>query len=306
MEILPQLLVNALIQGSIYALASAGLSLTYGLMRVLNFAHGHFMMVGAYLFYLLTVEWSWLAGQNLWASLALAGAATVLFVVVFAMVTLRVFVAPFSRFSSLLPFVTTLSLATILESAVAMIFGVNVKTLSRGMEINSIELSLGHPEIQVFITPVQLIIIASALVLLVLLALLVHTTPFGRKVRALAEHREAAEGLAINSTLCNYLVFIVGALFAAYAGIMVGYETNLQPTMGGVYTIKAFAAMVLGGLGNIWGTIAGSFILGLVENLSVGLLDIPAGYKDAFAFIIILLVLLFKPKGLFNTRSREA
>ena len=91
---------------------------------------------------------------------------------------------------------------------------------------------------------------------------------------------------------------------------MVGYETNLQPTMGGAYTIKAFATMILGGLGNLWGTVLGAYILGLVENLSIGLdfggYSIPAGYKDAFAFSIILVVLLFKPQGLFRTRTRSA
>ncbi|RIK99786.1 MAG: branched-chain amino acid ABC transporter permease, partial [Proteobacteria bacterium] len=91
--------------------------------------------------------------------------------------------------------------------------------------------------------------------------------------------------------------------------VMVGYETNLQPTMGNAYTIKAFAAMILGGLGNIWGTIAGSYILGLVENLSIGLdfggYSLPAGYKDAFAFVIILLVLLFKPEGIFRFGARK-
>lgn len=101
----------------------------------------------------------------------------------------------------------------------------------------------------------------------------------------------------------------MGTLIAAYAGILIGYEMNLQPTMGNAYTIKAFAAMILGGLGNIWGTIAGSYILGLVENLSIGLefggYSIPAGYKDAFAFAVILLVLLFKPLGLFNSEARR-
>jgi branched-chain amino acid transport system permease protein len=97
-------------------------------------------------------------------------------------------------------------------------------------------------------------------------------------------------------------------LLGAYAGVLVGYETNIQPTMGGSYTMKAFAAMILGGLGNVWGTIAGAYILGLVENLSIGLdfggYSLPAGYKDAFAFAIILVVLLCRPQGLFGAKAR--
>jgi branched-chain amino acid transport system permease protein len=107
-----------------------------------------------------------------------------------------------------------------------------------------------------------------------------------------------------------YGVFIVSVLLAAYAGILVGYETNIQPTMGGSYSIKSFAAMLLGGLGSIWGTILGALILGLVENLSIGLdfggYSLPAGYKDAFAFVIILLVLLVRPQGLLGTKARSA
>ena len=104
------------------------------------------------------------------------------------------------------------------------------------------------------------------------------------------------------------LVFSVAVLLTVFGGVMIGYETNLQPTMGNSYTIKAFAAMILGGLGNIWGAVAGSYILGVIENFSIGLefgsYSLPAGYKDAFAFLVILLVLLFKPSGLFNKRGR--
>ena len=98
-------------------------------------------------------------------------------------------------------------------------------------------------------------------------------------------------------------------MLASLAGVLVGYETNMQPTMGTAYTVKAFAAMILGGLGNFWGTIISSYVLGLVENLSIGLdfggYSIPAGYKDAFAFMIILLVLLFKPEGIFSKKRRK-
>jgi branched-chain amino acid transport system permease protein len=148
------------------------------------------------------------------------------------------------------------------------------------------------------------------LVLLGVLAFVIHFTSLGRRIRAMSEHGPAAESLGVDKRWTSYLVFGTGTLLAAYAGIMVGYETNLQPTMGSSYTIKAFAAMILGGLGNIWGTVLGSYILGLIENLSMGLdfggYSIPAGYKDAFAFTIILIVLLFRPQGLFNKAQRKS
>jgi branched-chain amino acid transport system permease protein len=296
MDILPQLLVNALIAGSIYALASAGLSLSYGLLRILNFSHGHLMMVGAYMFYWLSVDLS----QGFITSVILSMAIMALI----SIISIRIFVFPFLKYSFILVFVTTLALSTILESAIAMLFGVNVKSLTVGADI------VAYSFWGIYITPIQIIIIASAFIVLGILAFLVHLTPLGRRMRALSEFSQAAESLGVNYKLITYSVFVAATILAAYAGVLVGYETNMQPTMGNSYTIKAFAAMILGGLGNVWGTIIGSYILGLIENLSIGLdfwgYSLPAGYKDAFAFIIILLVLLFKPQGLFNTASRRA
>lgn len=296
MEILPQLLVNALIAGSIYALASSGLSLSYGLLRILNFAHGHLMMAGVYFFYFATAL--------LGLSLLPAGLLTIAFSVALAFVTLRIFILPFSKYSFILTLVTTLALSNILEAGVSMIFGVNVKSLSAGGSARSIEIG------SVYITPIQIVIISSALVLLSVIAFVIHSTSLGRKIRALSETPHPAQSLGISRVRVSYGLYTLATLLAAYAGILVGYETNMQPTMGTTYTIKAFAAMILGGLGNFWGTIAGSYILGLVENLSIGLdfgdFSIPAGYKDAFSFMIILLVLLFRPQGLFTPRKRVA
>lgn len=295
MDILPQLLVNAIIAGSIYALASVGLSLTYGLLRILNFAHGHMMMVGVYFFYLCSQE----LGFNIW----LSGGASLLFAIVFSIIALKVFILPFSRYSFILTFVTTLALSNMLESLVSMIFGVNVKSLGSSVSMESYEVA------GVFFTPIQVVIVVSALAILSFTGFVIHSTSLGRKVRALSQDPFAARSLGISQAKMSYLVFAFATCLAMYAGVLIGYETNMQPTMGGSYTIKAFAAMILGGLGNIWGTLAGSYILGLVENLGIGLdfggYSIPAGYKDAFAFVIILFVLLFKPNGIFKSKGRE-
>jgi branched-subunit amino acid ABC-type transport system permease component len=296
MEILPQLLVNALITGSIYALASSGLALAYGILRILNFAHGPMMMVGAYTFFFASVQ----LGFGVLTSALL----TIVLTIIFAAVVLRVFILPFTRYSFMLTLVTTLALSNILEAMISMGFGVNVKSFPLAGGISSIEIW------GMYITPVQILIITSAIVLLSSLAFVIHSTSIGRKIRAISEHPHAAESLGIAQKAVSYKVFIIGTLLAAYAGVLVGYETNLQPTMGNAYTIKAFAAMILGGLGNVWGAVIGSYIIGLIENLSIGLdfgpYSIPAGYKDAFAFVIILLMLLFKPQGLFGKIKRTA
>lgn len=296
MDIFAQILVNALIAGSIYALASSGLSLVYGVMRVLNFAHGHLMMTGVYFYFFAKVQMGWgIAGSILFTIASMTLLSTVVF---------RVFVSPFSRLSFLLTLVTTLALSNMLEALVSIFFGVDVKSLSTGIAGQSLQLG------SIYITPIQILIIASAIFLLFLFAFIIHSTAVGRKIRAVSESPHAAESISISSQKVSCCVFLLGTLLAAYAGILVGYETNMQPTMGTIYTIKSLAAMIFGGLGNIWGAIFGSYLLGLIENLSLGLdfwgFSLPAGYKDAFSFVIILLVLLFRSQGLFGAKLRTA
>lgn len=250
-------------------------------------------MLGAYLF---------LLSHNILAlPFPAAISLTLLCICTFALLAHTIFIQPFITYSSLLPLVSTLALGTIIESLVAIFFGVNVKSL----ETTSVE---SYQIASVYITPTQIFIVASAIITLSLLALTIHHTSIGRKIRAVAEHPHAAESIGINNALISKGGFVLSAVLAAFSGILIGYETNLQPTMGGSYTIKAFAVMVLGGLGNIWGVLIGSIVLGLVENLSIGIdfgnWSLPAGYKDAFAFCFILLMLLFRPQGL-TTQARR-
>lgn len=301
LSIVPQLVANSLISGSLYALVSLGLCLGYGLLRVLNFAQGHFITVGAYLFYAVCVLW--LGGEFSSTNFLASGITILAAMLMLSWLTLRLFVFPFMPYSTLLPFVATLALGTMIESAIAMIFGVNVKSLT--VDYSSESFSL----MGALITPDQVVIIISTICILLLTAILIHLTPIGRKIRAISQNRYAASGLGVHDRSICYLVFGIGTVVAAYAGVMAGIVTNVQPTMGNAYTIKAFAAMILGGLGNVWGTMLGSYLLGFVENFSLGVefngYSLPSGYKDAFAFIVIILVLLFKPQGLFVGKVRR-
>lgn len=295
LDIIPQLLVNSLVTGSIYALASAGLALSFGVLKILNFAHGHLMMLGAYVFLLFYGILGW--------HIAPAGGATVLVMALVALVTIKVFVAPFSKINPLLPLVTTIALSSMLEAIVSICFGVNVQSLSRGGFYDSINLY------GVYITQIQIIIIATAIVLFPILGVVIHRSPLGRAITALTESREVAGALGIKDKWIVRGVFIVGVLLATLAGILVGFETNLQPTMGNSYSVKAFAAIILGGLGSVGGAIGGSIILGFIENFCIGLdfwgYSLPAGYKDAFGFLSIIVVLLIRPQGLFGKASRR-
>lgn len=293
--ILPQLLVNALITGSLYALVSAGLVLTYSVLRVLNFAHGHLMMLGGYTFLFFQVE-----GE---LGVLPAAVCSAVVMVVVALITLSVFIAPFTRSNTLLPLVSTIALGTMIESGVSLLFGVNVRAFPNQAAHQSLEWY------GIFFTPLEGLIVVSAVALLFFIAVVVHHSPLGRTIRAIAEHPAAAEGLGISAQRVSRATVIGAVLITTYAGVLIGLETNLTPTMGSAYSIKALAAMVLGGLGNVWGTVAAAFSLGLIENLVLGLnvgdYSLPAGYKDGFAFAIILMVLLLRPSGLFGTRLRS-
>jgi len=292
-SLFPQLIVNSLITGSLYALIAIGLSLNYGLLRVLNFAHGHMMMVGAYGYYYFSQQQEWGFATSAIGTLGVA--------MVLAAVTLVVFIRPFLRFSTQLTLVTTLALGTMLESIVSLLFGVNVKSIM-GYSGESLEIG------SVFVTPIQIGIIISSIVVLSLVAFLIHGTSLGRAIRAVRESPTAAQSLGISQRMVTGGVFLLATVLACFAGVMVGIETNLQPTMGNSYTMKAFAAMILGGLGNVWGTAVGAYIVGFIENFSIGLdfwgVSLPTGYKDAFAFVIILAMLLVRPQGLFGVRNR--
>jgi branched-subunit amino acid ABC-type transport system permease component len=294
MSLVPQLLLNSLITASIYAFAGVSLTLTYGLLRVFNFAHGHVMMLGAYLFFSLKYQVNLGFFESMGGTLVLA--------IPLTFCVDRCFIQPFLRFSPLVVFIATLTLGIAIEAIVSLYFGVDVKSLGYELRLESFGLY------GVFITPVQAIILVTAVTLLPVLAIVIHSTPFGRRLRAVAFDACAAESLHIPHHLLLFSTLVISTVFAFLAGIMLGYETSLFPTMGYTFTVKAFATFVLGGLGSIWGTIAGSLVLGLVENFSIGMdffgFSLPAGYRDAFSFVVILGALLWRPQGLVGVLKR--
>lgn len=295
LDILPQLIANSLIAGSVYALVSAGLAMVYGLLRILNFSHGHVLMASAYCYYYYNSVCGW--------SIISSGAATLVFAILIGIFSFAVFIQPFLRYNVLLAFVTTLTLGILLESIITILAGVNSKSFKVEEYFETF-----HLFDSVYITFIQVVIIVSAIVILSILAWFIHKTLPGRYIRALSQHRFAAEAIGIDGRKIYYFVYCLSAVITAYAGILIAYDNNISPTMGHSYSIKPFAVMILGGLGNLWGTIIGSYFLGLVENFSIGIdfwgYSLPAGYRDAISFLIILSVLIFKPSGIFAGKSR--
>jgi len=175
-----------------------------------------------------------------------------------------------------------------------IVAGADIKTFNlpaqRGYEIGP-----------VFITPVQLVIIATSLLAMVSLYLLLGRTKLGKAIRAVADDINLAEVAGINSNLVISAVFAIGSALAALAGALIGLDTNLQPTMGFNITVKAFAAVILGGLGSVPGAIVGGFLIGIAENLGVWV--IPAVWKDTIAYGILIVMLFFRPNGIFGKKE---
>lgn len=293
-SILPQIIVNALISGSHYALTASGLVLLFAMFRSLSFAHGYMVMCGAYVYLLSHIIFSF--------NVLISSVISFISIGILQFIAFKGVIKPFLSAPPLLPFITTMVLGVVLENVIAIFFGVQVRSISESFSIDSIEL------FGAFITHFQLITIIGSAILLGLFLAFVFFTSFGRQVRACASSREVAQACGINFPKLSFVVCIISGGFAAIAGIAIGIETNITPTMGGYYTIKAFAAMVLGGMGSIPGAIFGSFILAFIEHLSVGVsindFSLPSSYKDAFSFFIIFLVLLLRPQGLLSAKKR--
>ena len=189
---------------------------------------------------------------------------------------------------------TAIAVSFILDAAVMIWMGADIKSyrlpVVRGWQVGPI-----------LITPVQAIIIGSSFAFMLALYLLLTYTSLGRAIRAVADDVNLAQVSGINGNIIISAVFAIGSALAAAAGILIGMDTNLQPTMGLIIMVKAFAAVVLGGLGNVYGAIIGGFIIGIVENL--GIWVIPPVWKDTIAYGILILVLFVRPAGLFGSKD---
>ena len=290
-----QLLANALITGSLYALAAAGMTLTYIAFRILNFAHGTLIMLGAYLFYFCL--------GSLQLPVLLSIFIIALMAALLAPLLRSIFIAPFSKQHALLPFVSTLALSIFLESIVSMIAGVDVRSFPTDQTSNSNLLFSA-----VYITDIQIQIIVATLSLLLVLALWIRYSPFGVIMRALSEAPTYLYANGCNVVRYQLLIFSAALFLCFLCGYFLGLETNLQPLMGSSIMIKAFAAMIAGGMTSVFGAILAAYFLAIIESLGIGLdmgaFSIPASYRDSISLVIILVVLLVRPNGITAGKGR--
>ncbi len=288
MDELLQHLVNALILGSTYALLGIGLTLIFGIMRVVNFTHGELYALGAYAVFFLEVS----LGVNFFLALVLA-------------VIIGCAVGAAIEFVLLRPLLDADIDTTMLVMIGAWIVMQNTELLYWGGVSKAVMTPFPDEPLQVgpiFVSWLRLFVLVMALILIGATYVLINRTKLGKAMRATFQDRDTAALMGVNVKGIYTATFAIGSGLAAAAGALLGPVFLVTPSMGDLASLKAFAIVILGGLGNITGATLGGFILAFVEEIGAGYIS--SGYRDAMGFLIIIIVLLFKPTGLFARVER--
>lgn len=281
-----QLLFNSLITGSIYSLVAVGFSLIYATNRFMHFAHGVSVVAASYILFTLFN----LLGINFWISCLL----TILIAGGIGVLIYKFLYDPLKKrnSSNVILLISSIALLILIENIILLLFGANVKS------IGYFEVSKGLELLGAVITPLQIVIILISIILLMGLYLFMNKTILGRNIRAVADQKELAAIMGLNTERLMTIAFFIGSLLAGVAGVLVGIEQNMTPTMGTNLMIKGFSGAVIGGILSVPGAVVGSYIVGIAENFGTWFL--PSGFKDAITFGLLFLFLLFKPQGIFG------
>jgi branched-chain amino acid transport system permease protein len=285
-SVLLQQLVNGVTIGVVYALIAVGLTLVFGILDVINFAHGEFYMIGAFLTHALTVR----VGADYFLALMLAavGGAVV------GVIAERLSVRPLKDRHMFTVVLSTLGLSILLQ---------NGALLTLGPDPREIDLAWGSRPIiigGVVITYLRVAVLATGAALIVILTWFIRRTIWGMAMRAIATNRAAAALMGINVDRIYALTFAIGAALAGVAGGLLGAMFTIEPSMGEWAVVKAFSVVIMGGMGNVPGAVLGGIILGVAESLGAGFLPGGTSYKDGIGYAILILVLLCRPQGLFG------
>ena len=305
MDIFLQQIINGLVQGSVYALVALGYTMVYGIMGLINFAHGEVVMIG-------TMVCITVAGGLIKAGLpvALAGflglGSSILVCMALGWGLERVAYRPLRNAPRLTPLITAIGMSIVLQNLAMMIWGRNYLTFPALLPKVDYEFAGAN------FTLIQLTIVIVSAATMAGLLLLVYRTKLGMAMRATAQNAAVASLMGVNSNRVIAAAFVIGSALAALAGVMVGsYYEIAHYQMGFMLGLKAFTAAVLGGIGNLAGAMAGGILLGIIEALGAGYIgDLTNGflgshYQDIFAFIVLIVVLMFKPSGLFGEKTGD-
>ncbi|MBA3877796.1 MAG: branched-chain amino acid ABC transporter permease [Anaerolinea sp.] len=292
METLVQQVLDGLMIGAAYALMATGLTIIFGLMDVVNFAHGEFYMLAAFLLFQLSA----VMGVPYFVALPVA----VLSVGALGVVVQRTLVRRLrggSRLNYLYATsIATIGLSIVLQNGAQLVWGAVPKSIPQPFPTEPILLA------GVALSPVRLFILLTSIVVIAVLGIGLMRTLAGRMVRATFQDREAAALIGLPVDRIDALAFGGGTMLAALAGVLLGSAFQVYPTMGGLATLKAFTVVILGGMGSFPGAIAGGFLLGVSESMAAGYIS--AGLKDAIGFAVVVAVLMIRPTGLLPAVRR--
>jgi branched-chain amino acid transport system permease protein len=291
MRQLMQQLWNGLAIGSVYSLVAVGYTLVFGVLKFINFAHGSVLTVGAYIA-LYSVLRHWLPFPLAFGlSLVLSG--------FFAMQTeqrayrpLRLKGAP-----KLNLLITSIGVSLLVENFLVVFVSADFQPFPRVMSTTPLTVA------GMMIPPNDLLLVGTGLLLMFALSYFVNFTLTGLSIKAVALDRDAAALMGINTDKTISLTFFIAGLMASAAGVLIGMKFNVNPYLGGLFGLKSFAAAVVGGIGSVQGAYLGGYLIGFLETLGAGYVS--SNYKDGIAFVLLVLVLLFKPSGLLGKGTQE-
>ncbi len=287
-----QYLINGISIGGIYAIIALGYTMVYGIAKMLNFAHGDIIMVGAYTSFCVTAY----LGLGSFAGLLLA----ILVCTALGILIERIAYKPLRGAPSLAVLITAIGVSYFLQNAAQLIWGTAPKNFTSIVSFPPLRLFDG----QLVITGEVIVTVAAAAVTMIAMTLFTEKTRMGKAMRAVAEDREAAQlmGIHVNQTIS--VTFAIGSALAAVAGVLFCSSIpTLQPTIGSMPGIRAFTAAVFGGIGSIPGAMLGGIVLGIIETFSKAYLD--TQFSDAIVFMVLIVVLLVRPAGLLGRQVQE-
>ena len=309
MDIFLQQIINGLVLGSIYALIALGYTMVYGVLGIINFAHGEVLMIGAMVsLSLLRLILSLTSDLPGWLTLLIVLPVTMAVCAVLSYWIERIAYRPLRNAPRLAPLISAIGMSILLQTIAMLIWSRNPMTYPQLLPSNPIELGTTGATI----TGKEIVIIAVALAVMCGLLFLVEKTKLGRAMRATAEQTQIAALMGVNPNRVISITFMLGGALAGLAGVMIASNYgNVHFYMGFIPGLKAFTAAVLGGIGNLQVAMLGGLLLGLIESLGAGYIGELTGgvfgsnYQDIFAFLVLILVLVLRPTGLLGEKVSD-
>ena len=298
MEVMIQQLVNGLFLGSIYALMALGYTMVYGIIKLINFAHGEIYMIGSFIGYFLLNTfntWGFLnSGVGFFVAMIISMAVSAALGVLIEFLAYR----PLRKSTRIAALITAIGVSYFLQNVMIYFFSPDTRPFPQAIERHSYNLGF------LTISNIQILILTVSVILMLLLQLIVQKTRMGKAMRAVSVDADAAQLMGINVNRTISFTFALGSALAAAGGMLIGlYYNSINPMMGVAPGLKSFVAAVLGGIGIIPGAALGGFVIGMIETLATALGF--SDYKDALVYAVLIIILLIRPAGILGKNLKE-